>query len=352
VKNYLIPHEGNPGTGMSVDALMNCSKVLDESDAQILGESTWLSWGNSWISRWCNWKEVLEAVQPTVGPIIRPAMDCLKSIHFEATATDTDADADADEGGKTETAKKARVNVNVLSRLDGHKIRPPLNASLSFFPDPKNMTGVVPLHFPCQPTRSLVKHGNTAMRDIFEVQGSTVCHVCEYMLLIDKVKEPVEHYKLWNVATETDFRDFSPVFMNDNEEGWLEILKHFEEEEVLACQAGKHSNPNVCASSAVQQVQRRMVGEGAAMTMHRNSSLRGGHYSYNAYGSGSTYERMRAERRTQQREVRDLLYQQDPSAPSRVASNNAGAGAGAGDSHTSMYRTFLGGARDVMEGLR
>ena len=71
--------------------------------------------------------------------------------------------------------------------------------------------------------------------------------MCEYMLLIDKVKEPSENYMLWNTATETDFQDFSPVFIKDKELGWLDVLQAYEEAEALACQSGVHSNPDICA---------------------------------------------------------------------------------------------------------
>ena len=64
-----------------------------------------------------------------------------------------------------------------------------------------------------------MKHSSSAIKDIFDVQGSMVCHVCEYMLLIDKVKQPQDHFLVWNQATKTDFPDFSAVFLQDEEKG-------------------------------------------------------------------------------------------------------------------------------------
>lgn len=65
-------------------------------------------------------------------------------------------------------------------------------------------------------------------------------HLCEYMLLIDKVKEPYMFYDLWNSATSDHYHDFSELFFaEDSYLAWKSILQRLDEEE-RACQ--KRSN--------------------------------------------------------------------------------------------------------------
>eukprot|EP00605_Chrysophyceae_sp_TOSAG23-4_P002346 GSChrysophyteH1.ASY1.ANO1.2594.1 assembled CDS len=205
VDNYMIPHKSNP----RVDAELNCSTVVDaEAGSKILEDSIWMSWGNSWMSRFCNWKQVVEDVQPELAPLHEPYMDCLTGLKEK------------------------------------------LNSSLSFEPDDKIMRDTMPIKFPCQPHRPLVYHGSDAAPHLLRDHGAERSkHMCEYMLLIDKVKNDSEHYLLWNTATESNYQDYSPVFLKDKEEGWLDVLSHFEEKESLACQAGVAPLPNICASA-------------------------------------------------------------------------------------------------------
>jgi hypothetical protein len=227
VANYNVV---NSLQSITTAKLFNCSKVIDDMkyDAKLESDSIWMSWGNSWMNRLCNWKDVLETVVPSIKPIHEPYMDCLTGIKFSRPNGENSV-------------------VQVHSRLDEHTLRPDLNASISFQPDDKN-SSTVPLKFPCQPNRPLVYHGKEAQKHLFRDQSQDrIGHMCEYMLLIDKVKEPSENYMLWNTATETDFQDFSPVFIKDKELGWLDVLQAYEEAEALACQSGVHSNPDICA---------------------------------------------------------------------------------------------------------
>lgn len=88
-------------------------------------------------------------------------------------------------------------------------------------------------------------------------------HMCEYMLLVDKVKEPPEMFELWNTATAVDFADFSPVLLQEGFAGWLEVLARWEERERAACAAGLVRNntngllPNICMQGTVSSNSRR-----------------------------------------------------------------------------------------------
>jgi len=173
----------------------------------------------------------------------------------------------------------------------------------------------VPVEFPCQRNRPLVFHHHRAKQEMYRDQGgldrgeakellleATVAeaevnikdntrekggvgrlrHMCEYMLLIDKVKQPEDIFDLWNTATAHNFHDMSAVFMHEGEEGWLLLLADFERREAAACAAGvfpydegekydskqqqllqqAHSNKtlDICASSVVNSVSSESKG--------------------------------------------------------------------------------------------
>lgn len=51
-----------------------------------------------------------------------------------------------------------------------------------------------------------------------------VAHLCEYMLLVDKVKEPRDLFELWNRLTASHYHDFSAVFRYNDETGWQQAM--------------------------------------------------------------------------------------------------------------------------------
>ena len=55
--------------------------------------------------------------------------------------------------------------------------------------------------------------------------GSQLQHVCEAMLLVDKVKRADEVRLLWAGATGSAFVDYSDVFVHDGLEGWVKLLE-------------------------------------------------------------------------------------------------------------------------------
>jgi len=66
---------------------LNCSKVIDSKDSNVLAKSIWMSWGNSWMTGLCDWRKVLErmpraAPLPPLGHINEPFVDCLNGIKF------------------------------------------------------------------------------------------------------------------------------------------------------------------------------------------------------------------------------------------------------------------------------
>jgi len=118
-----------------------------------------------------------------------------------------------------------------------------------------------------------VYHASNAAEKLKKHQGKArMQHMCEYMLLVDKVKEPPEMFELWNSATAVDFADFSPVLLEEGVIGWLEVLARWEKREGAACTAGLVSNntyglfPDICMHGAVTggDRKRRLIDEAKA----------------------------------------------------------------------------------------
>jgi hypothetical protein len=69
----------------------------------------------------------------------------------------------------------------------------------------------------------MVFHAQHAVEDM--MKDPNVEHMCEYMLLIDKVKNPLNLTTLWETATAHNYHDFSTVFTHDEYQGWPVILQ-------------------------------------------------------------------------------------------------------------------------------
>jgi hypothetical protein len=56
-------------------------------------------------------------------------------------------------------------------------------------------------------------------------------HMCEYTLLVDKIKDPSAFFHLWSLATAHNYHDFSPMFLNDNIVGQGIMMKMLDTQE-------------------------------------------------------------------------------------------------------------------------
>ena len=85
----------------------------------------------------------------------------------------------------------------------------------------------------CTFSQPLILHHWKAAAILLEetVPLSKVPHLCEYMLLVDKVKEPQNMYELWNRLTGNRYHDFSEVFLHEGDRGWRSTLQALLEEE-------------------------------------------------------------------------------------------------------------------------
>jgi hypothetical protein len=170
---------------------VNCTHVVDHIHSTAWNSSMWLSWGNSWMALRCDWANVLRTRLNV--PVLKPQMDC-----FAATS---------------------------------------LNVS-------KHITT---LAFHCSDHQIVMHHG-TAGELLLRAGAPHARHTCEYMLLIDKVKEPSVMYDLWNIAAvEHAFHDYSEIFLHEGDAGWLQTLQLLaNEEEACVGQKGKASNVQDC----------------------------------------------------------------------------------------------------------
>jgi hypothetical protein len=156
----------------------NCSRIFNDTYSLPIG-SQWLSWGNSWMDSHCGWASAI-----------------MNNYHYEITA--------------------------------------PLISCSAAKLDMKNLN----LSFPCL-KRPLIFHNRDAMESLLKQHPTRqIYHMCEYMLLIDKVKSPELMEYFWNnAAIANHFHNFTSVFLADGStSGWVPALKHLEEEE-LSCES-------------------------------------------------------------------------------------------------------------------
>jgi hypothetical protein len=150
----------------------NCSHVFPNNDS-LPTLAVWLSWGNSWRNVHCGWASAI-----------------WENYHY-------------------------------------HINKPFLHCSLGQYDmEMNNIT------FPCL-KRPLVFHNSDAMEALLKDHSTRqIYHMCEYMLLIDKVKSPELMTYFWNkAAISNHFHNFTSVFINDDFLGWSSTIKQLQEEE-------------------------------------------------------------------------------------------------------------------------
>jgi hypothetical protein len=179
-----------------------CPRVLPFGPQE---SSTWLSWGNSWRVGACSWRAALRSAGLLIN---EPTMHCLS------------------------------VNRDVLSALGFIDTRGAPVTRQSFGQDKAPElwaqqgeggggagADVIDASRLCRPSLPLVLHHPKAATVLArKLNASHLAHACEALLLVDKVKEPLEVFHLWNSATGNAFSDFSAVFMWDRMRGWAALL--------------------------------------------------------------------------------------------------------------------------------
>ena len=161
----------------------DCHEVIDAYNAHdnvTLNKYMWLSWGNSWASGvGCNWSRVIQQLYNI--QVIKPLASCFDALQVHKY----------------------------------HKF------------DKNNIT----LAFPCS-TRPLIfhhPHAGDILLSKNETKPDYLSHLCEYVLFVDKVKEPHVMLTLWNSTDSASnvYRNYTEVFINDEGDGWVNIINDY-----------------------------------------------------------------------------------------------------------------------------
>lgn len=170
--------------------------------------TAWLSWGNSWKSDWCNWRRCL-SMAPSSLAINEPAMQCFSTNTFVLRTFGFLSSAHLSPGNQT--ISRRHYNASTAPEM--------FNTSL--------VHSLAHVSGPCQPNFPLIYHHPRApVVLLHRAAAESTRHICERILLVDKVKEPSEMFALWNTAVGDDFRDFSEVLMHDKHYGWYALLNN------------------------------------------------------------------------------------------------------------------------------
>jgi hypothetical protein len=128
-------------------------------------EFDWLSWGNSWISKYCNWRgELLEHLNLS---LVEPSIDCFTSKFIY----DTGKPVERYDFEETERLRRDAID------------------------------------FPCGAHTMIIHNKNAGemfLSATVQRQGDTkgmrfkASHLCRYILTVDKVKMPEHVYQMFN----------------------------------------------------------------------------------------------------------------------------------------------------------
>ena len=179
----------------------DCGRIAHTTDAQVLKQTPFLSWGNSWMTRNCDWSRLLHDLFNLT--VAKPALHC-------------------------------SVGIASLSRPRT------INGSASVHPVPHSLA----ITNRCL-SRPLILHNGRAAEILLEEESrARLRHTCEHFLLIDKVKEPSQLQQLWRETTVTGtgwLHDMSDLFVipslavetkaSPPGDGWERVMQRLADEE-------------------------------------------------------------------------------------------------------------------------
>jgi hypothetical protein len=158
----------------------------------------WLSWGNSWIT--CGWKRALQH-QFNIS-FVSPGLYCIRGNH---------SDDNAFPCAQHPIIFHHRYAAQIFIK--------------EFFPmryEKQNQWNDPFIEVPGFSEKKV---------NVSELGSYKTNHICEYMITIDKIKEPHHIHDMHRLAgnkTDPHFRNLSLVLMNDGNIGWQIILDEFE----------------------------------------------------------------------------------------------------------------------------
>lgn len=176
----------------------DCSEVWNCSLAVQAKSFDWLSWGNSFI--YCHWKRVLESHLNLT--YISPALYCIAGNH----------------SGEVEfpcTTHPIIFHHRYAAEIFINEFTPMRYRARKSWADP----------FLEDPTF------NESFVNASLLGGYKTNHICEYMVTIDKIKDP-HHirsmHQLSGNKTKPHFKNLSAVFLHQDDLGWKIILDEYE----------------------------------------------------------------------------------------------------------------------------
>jgi len=92
-----------------------------------------------------------------------------------------------------------------------------------------------------------------------EHKAGMLTHMCEYMLLIDKIKEPLDIFSIWNKATASEYQNFSLIFLFDKAKGWGYVLEEQAGIGINISMSSINSAAAAAAASSAQEDEQRRL---------------------------------------------------------------------------------------------
>ena len=193
----------------------DCSQIWTQSLEKQRLKYDWLSWGNSWMHNRCGWRQTLETKFHL--PLVQPAIDCFTAKYIY----------DGDPSGNHPIYAYNYTQVS-------HVAATQLSFPCAFHPIIVHGARAAEMYLS---EVNALRSGN--LTD--EIQNNPVIkyksyHICEYVLTIDKIKDPNQLHDLHDIALNTDdtksssFRDLSLALTHEDHTGWMELLRNYEKE--------------------------------------------------------------------------------------------------------------------------
>ncbi len=193
----------------------DCSQIWAQTLEKQRLTYDWLSWGNSWMHNRCGWRQALESKFQL--PLVQPAIDCFTAKFIY----------DGDPSGNHPIYAYNYTQVSNVASTQ--------------------------LSFPCA-FHPIIVHGARAAEMYLgevnylrsenltdQIHNNPIIqyktnHICEYVLTIDKIKDPKQLYDLHEVTFNTDetnpsqFHDLSLALTHEDHIGWMNLLRNYEKQ--------------------------------------------------------------------------------------------------------------------------
>lgn len=208
--------------------LFNCSNISNLDRVKFPYEYMWLSWGNSWMSKHCNWKDVLQSHLNFT--ILIPTFKCFHFI-IQLKPNDYINPSNVDRSAGRPCAEDQELFLITHHQKAAHLILSPYKYK----------------------QRNISSQINTfSNQKELDQNKLKLYHLCEHLLLIDKIKDPEEMQHIYQHATANHYYNYSSVFLHDGDEGWAEVVRRYDSDDKQCRRQWESNDPmqpvdGVCA---------------------------------------------------------------------------------------------------------